>query len=320
MARNEKRIKLIMTVALAIVAIVLIAILAVAFLPLKGHSEDVLLSTGGQEGTDTVMIDAVMNLGDLEVRFVPLEGQAVRMHAAVNAHIGALDPSNILEATLTSYAQGNVCMVSAKADIRQNLLFNSDVKVKNILEIDPRYATAIQITLGTGSIEMDTQGGVELVNVSIVLKTGSISLVLADDTSIDGDLVLESSVGSIAVDCRNVTFNGTSQSVRTATSTGSVEIACDISAQLSEQVQWDIETKTGSIELDIVISDRLAAELVAECNVGTVNVATVQNFQVIHQSETDAKYQSMNYGSEDGIIFDASVTGVGSIEAHLVQV
>lgn len=320
MAENEKRKKIVVTAALAVVALVLLAILAVVFLPLKVVSADVSQGTGGQEGTDTVVIDLAMNIGELEVRFAPLDGPALTMHTTMKARVGVMDPVDVLRTTLTSSVQGKKCLVLARANVQENILFNSDIQIKNVIEIDPKYNTSLSIVMNTGSVRFDTTGAGTIDNITMDVDVGSISMGLGDGVSVNGDMDIQTDVGSVKVVCGNLTFLESARNIRTTANTGSVEVTCDLSSKLPDQVLWDIGTKTGSVELDLRISDRLAAEVVADTNVGSVSVPDHHNFQVIQQNEGYAKYQSMNYATEDGIIFQVQVTGVGSIEAHLSQV
>jgi len=319
MAENDKRMTWAVTAVLAVVALVLIAILAVVFLPLKSISSDITQGTGGQYGTDTVVVNIYMNMGNLEVRFAPLNGPAVVMHTTMKARVGMMDQSDAMQTWLNSEALGNICMVTALANVRENLLFNSDMQVNNVIEVDPRFNTSVNISLNTGSVTFDTTEAKVVENITIGVNTGSISMHLADNTKIKGDLDTHTEVGSLRVNCGNITFVGPARHIATSSRTGSVEVTCNLTNRLTDQVEWDISTVTGSVELDLTISDELAAELVANSNVGSVSVPTHQNFQVIQQKDGFAKYQSMNYATEYGIDFQVDSTNVGSVEAHLVQ-
>ena len=319
MVPDEKRKKLVVTVALAVVALILLVILAVVFLPLKTVSADISLETGGQSGTEAVVVDLSMNMGNLEVRFAPLGGPAVTMHTTMKARIGSLDPNDVLAATLTSSVQGKECLVLARANVHQDLLFNSDVQIKNVIEIDPKYNVSLQIVMNAGSVIIDTTDAKTLDNISMDVDVGSISMDLADGVAVNGDMDIHTDVGSLDVVCGNLTFHDSARHIRTTAVTGSVKVTCDIASRIPDLVQWDIATTTGSVELDLTITESLSAELVADTNVGTVSVPDHHNFQVINQNEGYAKYQSLNYATEDGIIFQVQVTGVGSIEAHLSQ-
>ncbi len=165
--------------------------------------------------------------------------------------------------------------------------------------------------------------------LNIDVSTGSIS-VSAFQTNISS-LFLHTSTGSITTDFQEVFFSA-SNDLTLSTSTGSITATLDNSAYSSNEVEWLIETSTGSINLDL-FQESLNGNTLINYNMGTstgnihfnyelnssiglqiyADVSTGNIYTPGYSTDEEYTYQSENYDSASMKIYVFLDTSTGSI-------
>ncbi|MFX0211266.1 MAG: hypothetical protein ACFFDT_35120 [Candidatus Hodarchaeota archaeon] len=167
--------------------------------------------------------------------------------------------------------------------------------------------------------------------LNIEVSTGSIS-VNAQQTNLSS-LFLDTSTGSITADFQEVFFStATSKDFTLHTSTGSITATFDNLLYASSEIEWMIETSTGSIDFDLfqeTINDNTLINYNVDTSTGSINFNYVLNSTIGLQVYADVStgniytpgystdeeytYKSENYDSASMKIYVLLGTSTGSI-------
>lgn len=169
------------------------------------------------------------------------------------------------------------------------------INISVTLRTDIKYDVSALVS--TGSVEMDITEDVILNNTNLVTSTGSVYVQAKDNSILYGDLDLRVSTGSINLFAKRVFFISGFKAV---TSTGSLNLnltSCIIGENIKAKAStgsitfksynleydtnsvWDIETNTGSIDIEISQFIGMGAGITGtiETSTGSIDLIYIDN-------------------------------------------
>ena len=157
--------------------------------------------------------------------------------------------------------------------------------------------------------------------LNIEVSTGSIS-VNAHNTNISS-LFLDTSTGSITADFQEVYFSA-SKDFTLHTSTGSITATFDNVVYYSSEVEWMIDTSTGSIDFNLfqeLVNDNTLIDYNVDTSTGSINFNYHLNSTIglqIYADVSTGNIHTSGYSTDDEFIYESENYDAASMKIYVL--
>ena len=296
---------------LAVVLIILLVstsiILAITFLPLRGVDVNASRSVPYQTSVDTIALDFVADVARINVVFEDLEDNLVTLHLSILGNVGAFAPSSLYDLAFEKTVVDNVLTVTSELDVA-DLVWPSSFMNLNVtcdLRIDYTLNASINIKTSVGRILADTRSGTVLTATSLETTTGSVEVTLVTGVILSDDISLTSTTGGVKLNWNNIIAKKDLQ-LDITTTTGSVDVDIEQDSRLQHEVTLNAAVKTGGVDLNIDLQGAVGAKIESTVTTGGINIERQIGF-----SGTNAQLQSDNYPADSDFEVNLQTTTGG---------
>ena len=296
---------------LAVVLIILLVstsiILAITFLPLRGVDVNASRSVPYQTSVDTIALDFVADVARINVVFEDLEDNLVTLHLSILGNVGAFAPSSLYDLAFEKTVVDNVLTVTSELDVA-DLVWPSSFMNLNVtcdLRIDYTLNASINIKTSVGRIVVDTRSGTVLTATSLETTTGSVEVTLVAGVILSDDISLTSTTGGVKLNWNNIIATKDLQ-LDITTTTGSVDVDIEQDSRLQHEVTLNAAVKTGGVDLNIDLQGAVGAKIESTVTTGGINIERQIGF-----SGTNAQLQSDNYPADSDFEVNLQTTTGG---------
>lgn len=288
-----------------IMLIVVIVIAALAFAPLMPFEADDqrTVAADGNPGNLVLSVDA--DICTVEVEFAEMIGDVLAVDLDVDGRRGLFVSDPAVDLSVEQSTVGDDMLVNVVLDMPSGPTVQYD-DLRMRLIIDPGMMVSVTVVTDVGDVYLEAPPGVDLGDVSLFAKVGSVHADLGEGVLVTGDVELRCNVGSVYMEATNAVLeDGVTVTLRT--STGSVH--ADLAQEASPGGNATIlcRTVTGSVYLDLRIAGSTAAEITSQTDVGDINTE-LEGFEGL-----DVHLVSQNHPDQFNLEFQIEVD-VGSIE------
>jgi hypothetical protein len=309
----ERRMKRKPISTLAIVLIVLFVsaavIVAIALMPIRAVDITESRDVPYQTGVDTLDLDFMADVAQVNVAFEDLSGKLVTLDMSVTGRVGVFGSLDVLDLAFDSATDGNVLTVTSEVDIVSRYSWSLNVTCRIL--IDPSMKASLDVKTSTGGIVLNTQAGVALDYVSLEATTGGVEAKLVEDVRIDGDISLMTTTGGVKLSWDNV-IAANDVLVNAMTTTGGVDVDINQDEELARNITLRGEATTGGVDLTIAVQDDVGAKIESSVTTGGIDIDRQVGF-----SGVESSLQSDNYPADTN--FDVTlktITGGIDIDAE----
>ena len=256
-ARPERR--RLSTLAIALIVLIVVAAIVtvlavVTFLPHPTiHTVDVSDSRNVlyRPAVDTIIFDFAADVAGVNIAFEDLAGRLVTLDVSVTGKVEIYDSDvsdlafdDVVDLTFDDTIEDNVLTVTSEFD-------STDERVRRWISlsvtfdilIDPSLNASLDVRTSVGGIRLDTQAGVVFDSLRLRATTGGVEANLVEDVVVAGD-------------------------VSAKTTTGGVDFFWD-NLIVTKNIQVDVQTVTGGVEVDITQHREIAGDIVLEAEATT---------------------------------------------------
>jgi hypothetical protein len=293
-------------IVIVIVVIIVIALLALIFIPFRetGINESRQAALGA--GVDTLNFTFSTNMGSVEVRFVDDAATAVAMTVTGSQRSGLLGGGQPVNVSWSESTEGSALTVTSSLKLSGNSGPFSSNNLNCTVLIASQLRTALTLTNDLGSVEVQAGSGIELTSVNIRTSTGGSRLIMAANSTLNGPLKMEASLGGVDLQWTDVRATENA-SIDLRASTGGVLAKIFQSEPLGGNVTVNASSNLGGVDLTLAIQGNNSAHVLSHANLGGVNVAEQVGF-----NGTSAELTSQNYPGTSNfeVNCDANTGGV----------
>jgi hypothetical protein len=296
---------------LAVVLIILLVstsiILAITFPPLRGVAVNASRSVPYQPSVDTIALDFVADVARINVVFEDLEDNLVTLHLSILGNVGAFAPSSLYDLAFEKTVVDNVLTVTSELDVA-DLVWPSSFMNLNVtcdLRIDYTLNASINIKTSVGRIVVDTRSGTVLTATSLETTTGSVEVTLVTGVILSDDISLTSTTGGVKLNWNNIIAKKDLQ-LDITTTTGSVDVDIEQDSRLQHEVTLNAAVKTGGVAFNIDLQGAVGAKIESTVTTGGINIERQIGF-----SGTNAQLQSDNYPADSDFEVNLQTTTGG---------
>lgn len=283
----------------AAVAVVIVIIIAGVSLPLflidfRTISVDEVNSVA-PNGSGRVDLQVTATVGELEILFLPMEGEAIRVHSNVQGSSNLFGKESPLRVNITSEnatdARGGMQSVNVTLDTYAPWPNYSLKTVNFSIEVNESLRTSLNLSVTTGGIALTTARGVVLEDLELNSTAKGAKVSLENGTVLDGDMRIQTATGGSSLSWNNLTVVG-ARSLSLIESSGPINASFRQSAPMGGSVAMTVKDTLGEVRLEFDLAGQTSARVTCGWNLGEPEVTDRGGF-----SGTPASFASDNYPS-----------------------
>ncbi len=317
----------IVLIVLIVVAAIVTVLAAVTFLPRPSvHTVDVSDSRDVpyRPVVDTIIFDFTADVAGVNIAFEDLAGKLVTLDVSVSGEVEIYDSAvsdltfdDVVDLTFDDTIEDNVLTVTSEFDATDPSVRRwISLSVTFDILIDPSLNASLDVRTSVGGIVLGTQAGVVLDSLSLKATTGGVEANLVEDVVVAGDVSVETTTGDVDFFWDNVIATKDVQ-VNVQTVTGRVEVDITQHRELAGDITLEAEATTGGLDFAIDIQGDIGAIGRATAGDSDDVRAQVVGFGITFLDFPPAVLRSDNYPA--GNNFDVTlriVTGRIDIDAE----
>ncbi len=301
----------------AAVVVVIVIIIAGASLPLflinfRTISVDEVSSVA-PNGSGRVDLQVTATVGELEVVFLPMEGEAVRVRSNVQGSSNIFGKDSPLRVGITSEnttdARGGTQSVNVTLDTYAPWPNYSLRIVSFSIAVNENLRTSLNLSVTTGGISLTTARGVALEKLELNSTAKGAKVSLDNGTVLDGDIRIQTATGGSALSWNNLTVVG-DRSLTLIESSGPINASFCQSAPMEGSVNMTVKDTLGEVRLRFDLAGQAAARVTCGWSLGDPRVVDRGGF-----SGTPTSFSSDNYPSDSHFRVQVNQT-IGNIRVN----
>ena len=284
----------------AAVAVVIVVIIAGVSLPLflvnfRTISVDEVSSVA-PNGSGRVDLQVTATVGELEIVFLPMDGEAVRVRSNIQGNSNIFGKESPLRVNITSEnatdARGETQSVNVTLNTYAPWPNYSLRTVGFSIAINESLRTGLNLSVTTGGISLTTARGVVLEDLELNSTAKGAKVSLENGTVLDGNMRIQTATGGSALSWNNLTVVG-SRSLTLIESSGPINATFRQSAPMGGSVAMTVKDTLGEVRLGFDLAGQTSARITCGWNLGEPEVTDRGGF-----SGTPASFASDNYPSD----------------------
>ena len=254
---------------------------------------------------DNLFLEFQVEVATVNVFFENLPGNMAIVNVTADGNVGVLDdPNRAVNVTFNHQTANNsvIVMASVSRATRWPILYNLNVNCD--VYIDPSANLTLYVHSSVGNVVMDADTAVALQSLDLETTTGSIDVTLSKDVTVAEHISLRTTTGSVQFKMEEAEV-AANVSVNLQSTTGSVNVDLTATQRLAGNVALNARTTTGSVNLRMVIDGDIGARIESDTNLGRIAV-DVQRF-----SGDQSPIQSNNYPAGSNFLVNLKTTTGG---------
>ncbi|MBI0583498.1 MAG: hypothetical protein ISF22_04640 [Methanomassiliicoccus sp.] len=286
--------------AIAVVAVVIVAAIAIPLLFLNYRTVAVdEVRTVPLEGAGRLDLQVTATVGEMEVRFGPLDGDAVKVRATIRGHSGLFGGESPLRINITSANLSAGQAVAVALDTYAPWPYYSLDRVNYTIVVEESLRTALNISVTTGGIALSTASGVVLEGLELNSTVKGAAVSLENGTVLAGNVRIQTATGGSVLSWNNVTVAGPCN-LTLLESSGPITARFDQAAPMGGSVNVLVSSTVGEVQVGFGLSGPVSARTICSWSLGEPEMIDRGGF-----GGTPLWFQSDNY--PDGALFSAQV-------------
>lgn len=283
----------------AAVAVVIALIIAGISLPLflidfRTISVDEVSSVA-PNGSGRVDLQVTATVGELEIVFLPMENEAIRVHSIIQGNSNMFGKDSPLRVDITSEnatdARGDTQAVNVTLNTYAPWPNYSLRTVSFSIAVNESLRTSLNLSVTTGGISLTTARGVVLEDLELNSTAKGAKVSLENGTVLDGDIRIQTATGGSALSWNNLTVSGI-HSLTLIESSGPINATFHQSTPMGGSVNMKVKDTLGEVRLGFDLAGHTSAKVTCGWNLGEPVVTDLGGF-----SGTPSSFTSDNYPS-----------------------
>jgi hypothetical protein len=280
---------------LSVSAVVLIAILVVAgvtvallFLPIRQVNVSRQFEVPHRAGIDTLNLTLDASISQVDLLSENETDQLFVLNASMTGWASLLASEGLFQVSFNYSYTNSVLMVTSTIGSQLRWLVPLTLSVTCNLRVNPALKMNLNVKTDFGRTVINTKAGVVLNSLNLETTTGGVEVNLSEGTVVKGNISLTTVTGGIDFSWNNVVVDR-DIAVSTKVTTGGTKVSVNQTTPLFANVALNAEATTGGVNLDLKITNGVAAKIDSGSTVGGID-ATVNGF-----SGNRTPLQSLNY-------------------------
>ncbi len=284
----------------------------IAFVPFRSVNFNQTEVASSFPGAQNVNLNFDADVANVNVIPTDLTNQLVRMEVSATGSTGLFgSDTQPLKITFNNATSGDTLTVTSHVSRAEFWPISPNLKVTCNIYIERSAVMNINAQTTVGKITLKPEINIvpqEFRNITLKSTTGSIETNLTDLFSLNGDISISSTTGTIHLNWDNAhVFRNTAVNLKSTT--GSITANIAENGDIGSNVSMRAITTTGSINLGMNINGNVGAQIISHTSVGAISV-DVQNF-----NGNKSPIYSSNYPATSNFIVDQTTT-TGSIHIN----
>ncbi|MBI0584337.1 MAG: hypothetical protein ISF22_08945 [Methanomassiliicoccus sp.] len=276
-------------IGIIIVIIIIIAAISLFLIPFRTVHINDQQASPLEPGVQALRMNVTIDAGAIDVRFVNDTSVAASMSVVGERRSGLLGPNDPVNVTWAEAFGGEALQIDSVIKLGRNFGWFSSSDLRCTLNISSQLRTSLNITSSLGTIDVRTIEGVELSNVNMMASAGAIRMSVANGTTVDGPINIETSLGGLDLNWTNVVTTDNA-SINMKASAGGVRMTILQTDALGSDMAVQTNASLGGIDVTMNIQGNNSARVQSHADLGGVSVPQKTGF-----NGTDADLTSVNY-------------------------
>jgi hypothetical protein len=302
----------IVVAVLIVVLLVALAFLALLFLPVKAVNFDESKSVSSVAGVNKLNLRLSADAGEVRVIYTNLSGQALSLHVTAKGSVGFLQDPNSISLDFVQSTSADTALVNASVIVKSHLLGASNLNLHCDVMIDRSMRSKLDLSTSAGSINVNSTNASAFDKVSLSAKAGAVTLFIAPNVSLYGDISLSTNIGASVLGWQNPVVQQ-NINVTASTKTGGVVLNVNQTAPMNRMVSLNGNTEVGGVSLNLGLGGNVGASINSTTQVGGVHVSSKVGF-----TGADSSLTSTNYPAS-GNFRTTLRTNVGGVDVKAVS-
>lgn len=310
---DDKGIIAIVVVVLIVVLIVALAFAALMFLPVRSVNFDESKSVSSVAGVNRLSLHLSADAGEVRVIYTNLSGQALNLHVTAKGAVGLLMDPNSISLDFVQSTSADTALVNASVIVKSHLFGASNLNLHCDVLIDSSMRSKLDLSTSAGSINVNSTNASAFDQVSLSAKAGAVTLLIAPNVSLYGNISLSTNVGASVLGWQDPVVRQ-DISVAASTKTGGVVLNVNQTTPMNRAVSLNGHTEVGGVSINLGLGGSVGASINSSAQVGGVHVGSKVGF-----TGPDSSLTSTNYPAA-GNFRTVLRTNVGGVEVKAVSV
>lgn len=249
-------------IVVIIVAVLIFAALAVSFLPFQpvNFSQE---NEASAASVNTLKLNVNADLANVRISFRDLPGnQRAATNISATGWKGIFGADKPLALAFDESTNDSTLTYSIRINVAQGWLTPNSLNVMCDVYIDPSVNLDISAFTRTGAIVINANMSANFQNLALEARTGNVVVNASNYAVFSGPLWLQTTTGSVILGWDEADVSGRVP-VNVRATTGSVDLDITRSRRLAGNVSLDVQAITGSIRLKLNIQDDVSASILA---------------------------------------------------------
>jgi hypothetical protein len=276
-------------IAIIVIVIILIAAIALFLVPFKSVSVNESQQADMGPEVRSLRMNVSIDTGSIDVRFVNDSTVAASMSVAGTHRSGLLGPDRPVNVSW-AVANGTDSMaIDLNVSVGRSIGWFSSNDIRCTLNLSSQLRTSLMVTSSFGSVNVTTAEGVALTGVDLRASAGAIKVNMTDGTTLDGPLRLNTSLGGLDLEWRNLRTTSNA-SIDLGASAGGIRLIMLQGSDLGSNLTVRSSASLGGIDVTLDIRGNNSARVQSHADLGGVRVNQRDGF-----NGTDEDLTSTNH-------------------------
>jgi cytoskeletal protein CcmA (bactofilin family) len=293
--RNPFIIAAIVIAALIFSALIIAAISYAPFYPVNSSQTSEI----NQPHITSLNLNFQSDVSNVHV-FTNLTDKAFLVNVTTTGCTNVFGSSNPVKLTVENSTADGVLTVSVRVDFSG--LPSGSLQVNSDIYVNPKMNLTLNVNSDVGTVSIDADSSAKIQALNLKAITGTVQVNVEKGASINGDLSLQTTTGTVSFSMDQADING-NVTVNLQSTTGSVNINATETQKFNGNIQFNATVQTGTVNLNsLLIDGEVGARIESHTTLGKITV-NVQQF-----SGNQSPLQTDNYPASCNIRMNLRAT------------
>jgi len=269
--RKDREGLLVLLVGVLLIVLIIVAVLA--FAPLTPFDLDERRDVSSAGSPENLVLNVDADICAVEIVFSELTGRSVSVDLDLDGHRGFFSEDPPVDFTVDHELAGDDLTVDVVLDMSTGPAVEYDDPYI-LITVDVGLKVTLNLVTDVGDITMDVPSSVRLDGVSLYAKVGSVQVNLYEGVEVLGDMELRSKVGSVHMECEQVSLTE-GVHLQLEADVGSLYLGMRQTMTPGGNATIECRTGTGSVQLDLTIGGDIAAEITSQTGLGDIDTELI---------------------------------------------
>jgi hypothetical protein len=290
---------------IALIVILIVAVVAVALLAAPLGTWNVNKSLTDQSSNiHALNLNFETDVGQVNVIALKVDNNNLGIYVVGNGSKGVFrSVNNPISVSFENTTEGDVLTINSKVNVETASSMNINLGIQ--IFVDPALILNLNVTSHAGQVSFSVDKSTTLQSLNLSTNAGAVDVTLQNVT-ITGPISLKTNAGTINYRVNNVKVVGNC-TAELHSNAGSVNPYFTQTKALGGNMQVNVQTNLGSIDLALAIDGDVGAKITSETSLGSIHVKSDSNFH-----GDLSPLQSNNYPATSNIDVDCHAN-IGSV-------